>query len=73
MKKKSENYFRKIEKKTTLEMLKKNGLVIALGGGAFINSTIRKEVIDSAVSFWLDVSLKYLLPRLKNSEKTFVK
>jgi len=67
--KKSENYFRKIEKKTTLEMLKKNGLVIALGGGAFINSTIRKEVIDSAVSFWLDVSLKYLLPRLKNSRK----
>ena len=50
-------------------MLKKNGLVIALGGGAFINSTIRKEVIDSAVSFWLDVSLKYLLPRLKNSRK----
>ena len=42
-------------------------------GGAFINSTIRKEVIDSAVSFWLDVSLKYLYQGLKIEKKTFVK
>ena len=68
-KNKGEKYFRKIEKKITLEILKKNNQVIALGGGAFINDTIRKEVINSSVSFWLDASIKYLLPRLKNVKK----
>ena len=68
-KNKGENYFRKIEKKITLEELKKINLVVALGGGAFINKTIRKEVKDSSVSFWLDASLKSLLPRLKNLTK----
>ena len=32
---KSEKYFRELEKKTTLELLKKSQSVIALGGGAF--------------------------------------
>ena len=68
-KNKGENYFRKIEKKITLEELKKINLVVALGGGAFINKTIRKEIKDSSVSFWLDASLKSLLPRLKNLTK----
>ena len=38
---KGEHYFRKIEKKITLEELKKNNLIIALGGGAFINTSVR--------------------------------
>ena len=68
-KNKGENYFRKIEKKTTLEILKRKNLVIALGGGSFVNSSIRKEVINSSISFWLDLSLKFLLLRLKNAKK----
>ena len=68
-KNKGENYFRKIEKKITLEELKKINLVVALGGGAFINKTIRKKVKDSSVSFWLDINLKSLLPRLKSFKK----
>jgi len=68
-KNKGEDYFRKIETKVTLEELKKINLVIALGGGAFINKKIRQEVKDSSVSFWLDASLKSLLPRLKNLKK----
>jgi shikimate kinase len=66
---KGEGYFRKIEKKTTLEELKKDNSVIALGGGAFINKFIRKEIRNSCISFWLDLSLTTLLPRLKNSTK----
>ena len=68
-KSKGESYFRKIEKKITLEELKKDNLVIALGGGAFINSTIRKEVKNSAISFWLDLSLRSILLRLKDIKK----
>jgi shikimate kinase len=66
---KGEVYFRKIEKKMTLEELKKDNLIIALGGGAFINSSIRQEVKDTSISFWLDLGLKHLLPRLRNIKK----
>ena len=66
---KGENYFRKIEKKITLEELKKNNLVMALGGGAFINTAIRREVKSSCVSFWLDLKVESLLSRLKNVKK----
>jgi len=66
---KGEDYFRKIEKKTTLEELKKNNLVVALGGGAFINTSIRKEVKSSCLSFWLDLRVESLLSRLKNIKK----
>ena len=68
-KNRGENYFRKFEKKITLGELKKINLVIALGGGAFINETIRKEVKDTSMSFWLDLNVKSLLPRLKNLKK----
>ena len=66
---KGENYFRKIEKKITLEELKKNNLVMALGGGAFINTSIRKEIKSSCLSFWLDLKVESLLNRLKNVKK----
>ncbi len=66
---KSENYFRKVEKKITLEELKRNNSVIALGGGAFINASIRRKIQDSCVSFWLDLKVEPLLKRLKNVSK----
>ena len=64
-----EKYFRKIEKKITLKELKKDNLVIALGGGAFINSSIRREIKNSCLSFWLDLNISSLLLRLKNVKK----
>ena len=64
-----EHYFRKIEKKITLEELKKDNLIIALGGGAFINTSIRREIKSSSTSFWLDLKIMSLLPRLKNIKK----
>ena len=66
---KGEDYFRKIEKKVALQELKRVNAVIALGGGAFLNKDIRKEVEESAVSFWLDLNMKSILKRLKNSKK----
>ena len=67
--KKGEIYFRKIEKKITLDQLKKNNSIIALGGGAFINTSIRREVKNTSISFWLDLDLENLLSRLKNIKK----
>ena len=66
---KGEGYFRRIEKKISLEELKKSNAVIALGGGAFMNSSIRKESKNLSISFWLDLNLKSLLIRLKNVKK----
>ena len=68
-KNKGENYFRKIEQKITLEVLKRKNLVIALGGGAFVNKIIRTKAKNSSVSFWLDLSTKSILKRLKNIKK----
>ena len=69
--KKGESYFRKVEEKVCLEILQKYNLTIALGGGAFINSKIREEILISqhCISFWLDVKPPLLKWRLKNVKK----
>ena len=66
---KGENFFRKFEEKITLKKLKLDSVVISLGGGAFINKSIRKEVLKSSVSFWLNWNTTILLKRIKYSNK----
>jgi len=66
---KGEDYFRKIEEQTTLKKLKLNSTVISLGGGAFINNNVRKEIIKNHLSFWLNWDDEILLNRIKNSRK----
>jgi shikimate kinase len=64
-----EDYFRKFEEKITLKILKINSAVVSLGGGAFINKVIRKEILKNHISFWLNWNNKILLNRIKNSKK----
>ena len=64
-----EKYFRKIEEFITIKLLKKNKIVISLGGGAFLNNKIKKEVLDNHISFWLNWDTKTLINRIKNSKK----
>ena len=66
---KGENYFRKIEEQITLKKLKLTSTVISLGGGAFTNNNIRKEILKNHFSFWLNWDDKTLLNRIKNSRK----
>ena len=66
---KGEDYFRKFEEKTTLKILKNNSVVVSLGGGAFINKVIRKEILKNHISFWLNWNNETLLNRIKNSKK----
>ena len=68
-KNKSESYFRKLENEISLEKLKKKNTVISLGGGAFLNKSIRREVKNTSVSFWLDVDVSELIKRLKKNKK----
>jgi shikimate kinase len=66
---KGENFFRLEEKKEILNSLSKQDCVIALGGGAFMNKTIRESVLKNAISVWLDIDLKILNQRLKWNQK----
>jgi len=66
---KGEGYFRKLEEKITLKTLKMRKCAISLGGGGFLNTKIRKEIIDNHFSFWLNWNESTLLKRIKGSKK----
>jgi len=66
---KGEKAFREEEEKESKKILKKTNLIIALGGGAFINKNIRNEIKKSSVSVWLDLDIKMLYKRVKESKK----
>jgi len=67
--KKGELFFREIEEKISLHNLKKSNLVVSLGGGAFINKKIQKEVLKNHISIWLKWDNNSLIKRIKNSSK----
>ena len=64
-----EKYFREIEENFTLKILKRSNIVISIGGGAFLNSKIKKEILDNHISFWLNWDIKTLINRIKDSQK----
>ena len=66
---KGEVYFRNLEEEITLKTLRKIKNVISLGGGGFINTKIRKEILDNNFSFWLDWDESILVKRIKDSKK----
>jgi len=66
---KGEDYFRNLEQQITLKELNSSNNIIALGGGAFINYKIRKEILTNNVSFWLSCGNQTLLNRIKSSKK----
>ena len=68
-KKKGEKFFRIEEEKEILKSLKKNNCIIALGGGAFMNKTVRENILKNAISIWLDVDTKTLNKRVKWNQK----
>lgn len=66
---KGEKYFREVEEKITLKSLEKEKSIISLGGGGFLNSNIKKEVLKNHYSFWLNWNYKTLIRRINNSKK----
>ena len=68
-KNKGEPYFRELEEKITLKLLKSNRKIISLGGGGFLNKNIKKEVIDNNISFWLSWKNSTIIERILNSRK----
>ena len=67
--KKGESYFRDLEEKITLKLLKTNKNIISLGGGGFLNKNIRKEILKNHISFWLNWKSSTLIKRILKSKK----
>ena len=67
--KKGEEYFRNLEEKITLKLLKSKKNIISLGGGGFINKNIRKEVLNNNISFWLNWKSSTIISRIFKSKK----
>ena len=66
---KGEEYFRKIEEKITMKVLKSQNSVIALGGGGFLNVNIRKETLSKCITIWLNWNNLTILKRIAKSKK----
>ena len=62
---KGENFFRNLEEKTTVKLLNFTNAVISLGGGGFVNETIRKETNTKSKTFWLNWNLDTLISRIR--------
>jgi len=68
--KKGEKFFRNIEEKTTLGILKSSQSVISLGGGSWLNEKIRKEIkLNNNISFWLNWDTAIILNRIKKNNR----
>ena len=57
--------FRDGERRVIARLLKTGPQVLALGGGAFVDTATRGEVLDKAISIWLDVPVDELVERVK--------
>ena len=68
-KSKGEKFFREYEERITLDIMKIKGIVVSLGGGAFLNKNIRNEVLNNHISFWLKTKDDILIKRIKKSSK----
>ena len=68
-KEKGEKFFRMEEEKEVLKSLEKNNCIIALGGGAFMNKTVRENILKNAISIWLNVDITTLNKRVQWNQK----
>jgi shikimate kinase / 3-dehydroquinate synthase len=69
-----ELYFREGERKVIARLLNGGPLVLATGGGAFMNPTTRDNIAKRGVSIWLKPSFDILLARVrKKSNRPLLK
>ena len=67
--KKGEIYFRSLEEKISLKLLKSKRKIISLGGGGFLNDNIREETLKNHVSFWLYWKNTTIIKRISKNKK----
>ncbi len=69
-----EAYFREGERKVIARLLNSGPLVLATGGGAFMNATTRENIAPHGLSIWLKPSFDVLFARVrKKSNRPLLK
>ena len=64
-----EKYFREKEEKIITKLLDKDQVVIAYGGGSFLNREIRRNILDNSMSFWLSWKKNTIIKRIITNYK----
>jgi shikimate kinase len=63
-----EIYFRDLEEKITINILKNKKTIVSLGGGSIINENIRNSIKMNSFNIYLKVDVDILVKRLQNSK-----
>lgn len=63
-----EEIFRDVEERVLLRLVKGKNCVIATGGGAFMNDTIRSAILKHSWSVWLKADLPVLVERVSRRD-----
>lgn len=64
-----EKTFRSLEAKIVEEVTQRNGVVVALGGGTFMDPENRKKLLQSGTVVFLKVDLEKSLERIEHSDR----
>jgi shikimate kinase len=68
-KKDGEKYFRELEEKIFLKIKNDKERLISVGGGAFINNSIRNKILKDYLSIWLNMDEDLIIDRIKRNAK----
>jgi shikimate kinase len=63
-----EDYFRDGERRVIARLLSEGPIVLATGGGAYMNEDTRAEVAESGFSIWLKADLDVLMERVSRRD-----
>ncbi len=65
-----EDYFRRLERETIAELLRKEHLILAAGGGAILNEDSRNNMRAAGPVVWLQASVDTLYQRIHGDQTT---
>jgi len=63
-----EDYFRDGERRVIARLLSNGPIVLATGGGAYMNADTRAEIAEKGVSIWLKADLDVLMERVSRRD-----
>lgn len=63
-----EQYFRDGEKRVIARLLKDGSMILATGGGAYMDADTRREISDMGLSIWLKANLNTLFERVSRRD-----
>ncbi len=63
-----ETHFRDIEKKIIMRLLAETKGIISIGGGAFMDNTLRDYINNHGISIWLRADFETLMKRIHNQD-----